>query len=129
MNNKQTLYKLNRKANKTISKLGRNYSALNEYNEIVNDLGLEHLAVDRKSKFGTSKWNLRDMVSEIDYQYSTYKENGHFNNDCLHSSDRNERLHAMRECKRLKRFISKYSADTSKLKCYENHCSRFDNAK
>lgn len=103
--------------------------AKRDYNKIVNKLGLEYLQVgtrfteNKNSKY----WNLRDLVAELDYQLSTYREFGHANYEELHSSDRYDRLQAMRECRMLKDFINRYESYVSRLHCYEGHCSRFDN--
>lgn len=99
--------------------------AVKEYNSILYDLGREDLTIGYCGKH--KHWNLRDLVAEIDYQLSTYRELCHMNYERLYSSDKGERLQTVREIKRLKNFISKYEKQASSLVCSEYHCSRFDN--
>lgn len=102
-------------------------NAVKEYNNILYSLGREDLTLGTRFSEGTEGWNLRDLVAEVDYQYSTYKEWGHVSYEALHSSDSCERLQAMRECKSLKSFIEKYKGYVTYLHCVRYHCSKFDN--
>lgn len=101
--------------------------AVKEYNDIMEGMGREDLTIGTIFSVGTEGWNLRDLVAEVDYQYSTYREGFHMNCERLHSSIPAERLEAMRECKRLKNFIERYKGYVTYLHCVRYHCSKFDN--
>lgn len=100
--------------------------AVADYNRICFNLALEHLTIGTKYSQGTEGWNIRDMVAELDYQLTTYREPMHFNYEQLHSADSRERLQAMRECKMLKTFIKKYERYITYIRCVAYHCSKFD---
>ena len=122
----------------------------NEYNSLMFDLGLEHNSIGTDYSENTENWNLRDMVSECQYQYECYYEKGHiraegrypnfwkYNIDDIFSESRynyiskhneeEQRLHDMwlNETKRLRNFIRKYRNYINELECYEGHCSYYD---
>ena len=59
-------------------------TAVKRYNSIMEHIGYEHLTIGTSYSEETDDWNLRDMVAEMDYVYSTYFENGHCNGDMRH---------------------------------------------
>ena len=88
------------------------------YNGIMKDLGYEDRVIDKNTK-----WNLRDMVAEIDNVREIYhtKDTDRYN---LRYEDRklfeNQRY-------RLHRFIRVYRDDIKNMVCTEAHNSQFDN--
>lgn len=88
------------------------------YNKIMRDLGYEDRVIDKNTK-----WNLRDMVAEIDNVREIYHTKGSDRYN-LRYEDRklfeNQRY-------RLHRFIRVYRDDIENLVCTEVHNSRFDN--
>lgn len=102
-------------------------SAIKRYNSIMETIGLEHNTIGTKFSEGTDKWNLRDMIAEADYTLSTYYEDGHCNADMRYSTDEKERKMWKSEVGRLERFIKAYEPYINDLKCYEKHCSNYDN--
>lgn len=88
------------------------------YNGIMKDLGYEDRVIDKNTK-----WNLRDMVAEIDNVRAIYHKKG---------SDRYNLRYENRELfenqrARLFRFIRIYRDEIKDMVCTEVHNSRFDN--
>lgn len=102
-------------------------AAVKRYNSIMEHIGYEHLTIGTSYSEETDDWNLRDMVAEMDYVYSTYFEDGHCNGDMRHSDEPKERKMWRNETARIKRFIEKYEPYIKEMKCSDGHCSRFDN--
>lgn len=66
-----------------------------EYNSIFSRLGLDYLTIgtDNSCYKNTMYWNLRDLVSEVEYQYSSFYKSLKLRDfDLLLSSDRAEML-------------------------------------
>ena len=122
-------------------------NAVKAYNKIMYKLCLDFLTIgtadveDPKSK---EQWNLRDMVSECQYQLDMYSEYGtnqweslHALDDCDPNADDWERRYydehidevktAKAEMKMLKDFIKKYEKDIIGMECHQGHCSMWDN--
>lgn len=103
-------------------------SAVKRYNRIMDSIGCEHLTIGTELSEGTDNWNIRDMVAEADYLLSCYYENGNVRHD-----DRLDSEEAYKEwiseTGKLKRFIKAYEPLINNIKCTENHCSKYDNAK
>lgn len=87
------------------------------YNKIMTDLEYEDRVIDKNTK-----WNLRDMVAEIDNVRAIYHTKGsdrynlRYENELLFENQRS----------RLHRFIRIYRDDIEDLVCTEVHNSRFD---
>ena len=88
------------------------------YNKIMTDLGYEDRVIDKDTK-----WNLRDMVAEIDNVRAIYHTKG---SDRYNLRYENEGLYENQRS-RLHRFIRIYRDDIEDLVCTEVHNSRFDN--
>ena len=100
--------------------------ALNKYNDIMELVGYEHSTIGTRYSESTEYWNLRDMVAEVDYVLSTYYEAGHCNEELRHLGDEDYKLWK-RETGFLSRFINKYVPYIADIKCFEHHCSNYDN--
>ncbi len=90
------------------------------YNELVTDLGYED------STIGPGKnenWNLRDMVSEVEYIRSLYYTKGHERNR-LKTEDP---VIFNRHTYRLRYFIRTYKPEISDLVVTQEHNSKYDN--
>lgn len=125
--------------------------AKKRYNDMMYDFCLEHLTIgdDRLSE-NTDNWNLRDMVSECQYQLDVCYEDGNANNegqypdyweytsedllnkrkyDYVTRHNENEKeLHKewLSKTMRLRNFIRKYKKAAWEMECTEGHCSNFD---
>lgn len=102
-------------------------SVIKEYNDIMMSLCYEHNTIGTEFSQNTENWNLRDMVAECDYVLSCYYEEGHVNCEMRHSKDKHERMIWISETKMLKEFINNYKPFIKNMKCFEGHCSKFDN--
>lgn len=124
--------------------------AKKRYNTMMNDFALEHLTIGCRLSENTDNWNLRDMVSECQYQLDVCYEEGNDNNegqypdyweitaedilnkrkyDYLTShNESEEELHKewLSKTRRLRNFIRKYESAALTMECSEGHCSRFD---
>lgn len=91
------------------------------YNQLVTGLGYEDCTIapgtDREN------WNLRDMVSEVEYIRSTYYDKSHANSK-LKAEDLKE---FNRRTGRLRHFLRTYKDDIGDLVAYTTHNSKYDN--
>ena len=122
-------------------------NAVKKYNEIMIQMGLDHNTIGTKLSERTEKWNLRDMVSECQYQLDCFSEEGHSYYEDLHALDYDDmtlddlmdkqkfRMHmanvnaveaAKRDMKALRGFINQYKNDVSGMQCHQGHCSMWD---
>lgn len=101
--------------------------AIKRYNNIMETIGYEHNTIGTKYSESTENWNLRDMIAECDYTLSTYYEEVHCNNDMRYSDYAEDRQMWILEVNRLESFIKAYKPYINDLKCYEEHCSKYDN--
>lgn len=104
-------------------------SAIKRYNKIMMAVGYDHSTIGTDYSEDTEGWNIRDMVAECDYVLSTYYEDGHCNNEMRYSEYKDERKMWNSETGKLKRFISAYTPYICGVKCYQDHCSKYDNSK
>lgn len=121
-----------------------------EFNSIMLDYGWEHCTIGTSFSENTEGWNLRDMVSEIQYHYDTCYESGNANEEgrypdywgidgsCILSKEEycralrhnnyEKKMHEdwLRKTMRLRNFVRKYKNDIGELKCVTGHCSCWD---
>lgn len=95
---------------------------VNRYNKIMNELCYEHRTIGTNFSEDTEGWNVRDMVSEVDYVLSTYYEEGHMNNELKYECYNQWR----KEVDKLRRFIERFKDLALTMECTEKHCSKFD---
>lgn len=112
--------------------------ATQEYNKLMNDLGLEFLTIGTNFSENTDGWTLRDMVSECQYQLDVCYENENANSEGRYieeymdmygaSLEEAEDVHKgwLSKTRRLRNFIKKYKTEAMELKCAAGHCSKFD---
>jgi hypothetical protein len=113
--------------------------AKKQYNKTLNSLGLEFLTIGTSFSENTDNWNLRDMVSEAQYQLDVCYEEDNANADGRTvagfmeiysgaSREEAEEAHAewLKKTRALRAFIRKYQAAALKEKCTQGHCSKFD---
>ena len=104
-------------------------TAIKRYNRIMFDLCLEFNTIgtsyteDPKER---NNWNLRDLITECDYQLSTYTEWGHTNYEMRYSDDPDERKMWRSDTGKLERFINHYEPYTRGMKPFAGHCSKYD---
>lgn len=122
-------------------------TAIKKYNDLMYMLCCEHNTIGTKLSERTEEWNLRDMVSECQYQLDCYYEEGHDAYEQLHAldgctmtikdlmDDRYMKRHtwmvkgveeAKKEMKALRQFINTYKKDISGMECHQGHCSMWD---
>lgn len=121
-----------------------------EYNDLMEDYCWEHVTIGTRYSEDTDGWNLRDMVSEVQYHYDTCYEDGNCNsegrypdyweidNACMLSrelfryytrhNEGQKELHEewLRKTRRLRAFIRKYKNHINDLVCVCGHCSIYD---
>lgn len=125
----------------------RMQTAIKKYNDLMYRLGVEHCTIGTKLSENTKQWNLRDMVSECQYQLECFYEEGHSCYDALHQLD-GVRLtlddlldknkfrrwkymdDGVKECKAvmkaLRQFINTYKKDIGDMECHSGHSSMWD---
>ena len=105
-------------------------TAIKKYNDLMYRLCLDHLTIGtRDSEFPEeqAKWNLRDMVSECQYQLDMYSEEGTAQWEALHGLDDERDVQAAKEeMKALQKFIKTYEKDILDMDVHEGHCSEWD---
>lgn len=99
------------------------YSICREYNTIGTS--------DTEDAENRNKWNLRDLVSEVQYTLDIYKDENcmyweEAHDDCQ-PSDKPWLKRWKSEIGRMQRFINMFKAAAMEIdEPYENHCSKYD---
>lgn len=93
---------------------------LNKYNAMMKELDHESGVIESGKN---ENWNLRDMVSEVEYLRSTYYDKDH-DNSKLKEIDIKE---FNRRTQRLRHFIRTYRDHIGELVAYTRHNSKYDN--
>ena len=108
-------------------------SAIKRYNDIMNSICREHNTIGERLSEGTEKWNLRDMVSEMQYTLDLWNEPGSVAWDDAHDDCqpiRNGRkawlYNWQKEKARMERFITAFEPFIDDLECAESHSSIYD---
>ena len=103
--------------------------AVKRYNKLMFGMCLEFLTIgtdlteEREVK---ANWNIRDLVSECQYQLDTYYEDGHNNHELLNEGEEGRRMWRS-ETGKYRRFIDAYKPYIKSIKCHSMHCSKYDN--
>lgn len=112
--------------------------AKKRYNRMMNDFCLEHLTIGTNFSEDTDGWNIRDMVSECQYQLDVCFEDGNANSEGRYTYEYMEmygttyedaeEIHKdwLSKTMRLRNFIRKYKTEALKVKCTTGHYSKFD---
>lgn len=107
--------------------------AKKRYNALMNDAGMEFATIgtdyteDAESK---NQWTIRDMVSEIQYQIDCHYEYGHDYFLTLQGEwGIDSRIRQKKWLYKLIRFVNAFKEEALKEKCFERHCSKYDNHK
>lgn len=104
--------------------------AVDMYNGIVFDICHEEVSIGTSYSEGTSGWNLRDMVSEIQYLLDLWNDP-----DCDPYQDAHDETQApdkpwyrqwKKEKERMRRFIEKHKDEALTMECFEAHGSKYD---
>jgi len=118
-------------------------NATTEYNDLMYKYGLDHLAIHKENEH----WNLRDMVSEVCYQYETATTNGYSKkeeyddacDDYEEYKNDDSKIGRMRfkEATEIikhyramlddyRKFAMRYRKEASQMKCTTRHSSKWD---
>ncbi len=99
------------------------------YNDIMYCICRDELVIG-ETHTATKNWNLRDMVSEMQYVLDQYEDP-----DCIYYQDAHDDMQPahkpwykewVQEKARMKRFINSNKAAALKIECTEGHCSKYD---
>jgi len=108
-------------------------TAIRCYNNIMFDIAREHNTIGTSFSENTSNWNLRDMVSEMQYTLDIWNDP-----DCMAWQDAHDESQPIwngrkewlynwqKERARMKRFIDTYKPFIDDLECAVGHCSKYD---
>lgn len=105
-------------------------NAVTFYNNIMFDICHEHCTIGTSFSENTSDWNLRDMISEMQYTLDLWNDEESL--PWIDAHDETQPawkpwLKGWRaEIARMKRFITKYKDEALTMKCTEHHCSIYD---
>lgn len=93
------------------------------YNQLMIDLGYKEKTIGLDFSVDTENWNVRDIVSEIEYIRSTYYDKDHDN-----AKLRTEDPKAFDNITwRLRYYIRKYKPFIEDIKAHTAHNSKYDN--
>ena len=108
-------------------------SAIKRYNDIMLSIAREHNCIGNAYAERTEKWNLRDMVSEMQYTLDLWNDDTSLAWEDAHDPDqpiRNGRpawlYNWQKEKARMKRFIEAYAPFCGDMECHTGHCSIYD---
>lgn len=105
-------------------------TAVKRYNNIMYSVCREYLTIGTSFSEHTGGWNLRDMVSEMQYTLDIYDDP-----DCIYWQDaHDESQHWSKpwykewvsEKGKMKRFIEAYEPFITDMICTQGHCSKYD---
>ena len=105
-------------------------TAVKRYNELMFDICHEHLTIGTRFSEDTEDWNLRDLVSEMQYTLDIWNDP-----DCIAWQDAHDETQPRdkpwyhnwyNEKKRMERFINRYKDEALGLECHAGHCSCWD---
>ena len=106
--------------------------AIKNYNKLMLDTCCDHCMIGHGEL--TKNWNLRDMVSEMQYMLDSYNNPNNAPYQDAHMEDqpivngRKEYLYEWQKIKaRMSRFITTYAPHVKDMKCCEGHFSKWDN--
>lgn len=100
--------------------------AKKRYNNLMYDLCLEHLTIGTSFSEDTDGWNIRDMVSEAQYQLDIHYDPDTMTGAERYSDDEYDRKNWRSEVGKLARFIKAYLPFIKGIKCTQGHCSKYD---
>lgn len=108
-------------------------SIVKRYNKLMFHLCLEYLTIGTdftENPKVKNNWNLRDLVSEVQYQLDMYNDTNSTIYQDAHETwyEHHEELYKQwrRDIGRMQRFIDRYKDEALTMTCTESHCSKFD---
>lgn len=104
--------------------------AIAQYNEIMSSICRAYNTINTSFSDGTKNWNLRDMVSEMQYTLDIYDDESCIYWEEAHDDSQPAHKPWLKEWinnkARMKRFIKKYKDEALKMECVQHHSSCFD---
>lgn len=104
--------------------------AVKRYNQIMFDACEEYNTIgtsytEEAGGYNRSQWNLRDLVSEVQYLYDKYHDEG-----CCYIEQARDDAYYRKEWKsltgKMRRFIDTFKAEALTMECTNCHCSKWD---
>lgn len=89
-----------------------------------NTIGTEYTEAPERR----NEWNLRDMVSEVQYTLDIYNDPDCIYWESAHDEDADEEVirQYREDISKMRRFIRTYKDEALTMQCFEGHCSRYD---
>ena len=117
--------------------MNRAYNAkevIKRYNSIMFSISREHLTIGTGFSEGTENWNLRDLVSEMQYTLDIYEDQGCVYWEEAHDPYQPKRSNGVGQFyyewvltkNKMKRFIKAYEPFIEGMECSEGHSSIYD---
>lgn len=108
-------------------------SAVTWYNDIMECIAREHNTIGTSFSENTSDWNLRDMVSEMQYTLDMWNDpdslawqDAHDESQPIWNGRPEWLYNWQKEKARMSRFIKAYAPFVSDMECAVGHCSIYD---
>lgn len=112
-------------------------TAIKRYNDLMFDLCREHNTIGTALSENTERWNLRDMVSEVQYTLDLWNDDTSLAWEDAHDSSQPVYQKGKSVChvwydnwisekNRMSRFINAYSPFVKDMECHIGHCSKWD---
>ena len=108
--------------------------AKKRYNDLMFDICREYNTIGTsftEDAENRNQWNLRDLVSEVQYTLEVYKSPDSIYYEDAHDPTQGSGSPWYKEWKseigRMQRFVNRFKDEALKIdRPYENHCSKFD---
>lgn len=106
---------------------------IKRYNNLMYSLGYDYHTIgtsDTEDPARMNNWNLRDMVSEVQYWLDFFQEDECSYREAAYDTSQPDHKETYKQYRndlaRMKRFIARYEAEALTMECYEGHCSKYD---
>lgn len=107
---------------------------IKRYNDIMFSISREHNTIGTSYSEGTEMWNLRDLVSEMQYTLDMYEDTSCIYWEEAHEPDQPKNSKGVgiwysewvSVKNKMKRFIKAYEPFIGDMICHEGHCSIYD---
>ena len=106
---------------------------IKRYNNLMYSLCYEHHTIgtsDTEDPERINQWNLRDMVSEVQFWLDTMTSDDSIHREEAYDTSHPDHKELYKQYRsdlaKMQRFIARYEKEAMTMECFEGHCSKYD---